>query len=111
VHWEKEVVKVQIDNLFLLFAGMAIVTYIPRVLPFILFREVDFSSFTGDVLKNLRYAILGGLILPGVFLVNDDPSFGIVGGTIAFLLAYTKLDVVYVVIGTIGVMSIYTLLT
>ena len=102
--------KLQVDNLFLLFAGMAAVTYVPRMLPFILFREVNFSSFTGDVLKNLRYAILGGLIFPGIFLVSEDPYFGVVGGIVAFILAYFDLDVVFVVTGTIGVMAIYTLL-
>lgn len=99
----------QVNNLFLLFTGMAAVTYLPRMLPFIMFRGIDFSPFTEDVLKNLRFAILGGLIFPGIFLVNEDPYFGIVGGLVAFVLAYIDLDIVFVVIVTIGVMAAYTI--
>ncbi|MBS3736393.1 MAG: AzlD domain-containing protein [Candidatus Bipolaricaulota bacterium] len=99
----------KIDNLFLLFAAMMAVTYIPRMLPFVLFGDVEFPPFIRNVLQNLRYAILGGLILPGILLINEDPAFGVIGGTVAFILAYLDIDVVFVVTGTIGVMALYTL--
>ena len=99
-----------VDNLFLLFAAMTAVTYIPRMLPFVLFDEVEFPPFISNVLKNLRYAILGGLILPGIFLVGEDPLFGVAGGIVAFTLAYLDIDVVFVVTGTIGAMALYTFL-
>ncbi len=92
----------------LMILGMAVVTYIPRVLPFLLFREVEFSPFFKDILKNIRYAILGALIFPGIFLVQDDPLFGVIGGLVAFILSYIGLDVVLVVIGSIGVLYLYT---
>jgi len=97
------------ENLFILFAAMTAVTYIPRMLPFVLFGDIEFPPFVSDVLRNLRYAILGGLILPGIFLVNEDPAFGVIGGIVAFILAYVDIDVVFVVTGTIAAMAIYTL--
>ncbi len=98
------------DSLFLVIAGMAVVTYIPRMLPFVLFREIDFPSFVQDVLENLRYAILGCLIFPGIFLVQEDIYFGLTGGTVALVLAYLDIDIVLVVLGTVGAMTLYTIL-
>lgn len=98
-------------TIILMFLGMAVVTYVPRMLPFVLFREVEFSPFFKDLLKNLRYAILGALIFPGIFLVQDDPTFGLIGGVVAFVLAYLRLDVIFVIGGAIGVLSLYVLLT
>ncbi|MBS3813144.1 AzlD domain-containing protein [Candidatus Bipolaricaulota bacterium] len=98
-------------TILLTFLGMAVVTYVPRMLPFVLFREVEFSPFFKDLLKNLRYAILGALIFPGIFLVQDDPTFGLIGGVVAFVLAYLRLDVIFVIGGAIGVLSLYVLLT
>lgn len=98
-------------TILLTFLGMAVVTYVPRMLPFVLFREVEFSPFFKDLLKNLRYAILGALIFPGIFLVQDDPTFGLIGGVVAFVLAYLRLDVIFVIGGAIGVLSLYVILT
>ena len=97
-------------NLLLIFVGMAAVTYLPRMLPFVIFSDLDFVPFTKKVLKNLRYAILGGLIFPGIFMVSEDPLFGVTGGAVAFILAYLGADPVFVVIGTIGLMALYTTL-
>jgi len=96
-------------SLLLIFVGMAAVTYLPRMLPFVIFSDLDFSPFAKKVLKNLRYAILGGLIFPGIFMVSEDPLFGVAGGLVAFTLAYLGADAVFVVIGTIVFMALYTI--
>jgi branched-subunit amino acid transport protein len=96
------------NTMFLVIAGMALVTYLPRLLPFVLFEEVDYPAFLSKILENLRYAILGALIFPGLFLVQEDPYFGILGGSVAFVLSYFGLDIVLVVLGTVGAMSLYS---
>ena len=100
----------QIDNTLLIIVAMAVVTYIPRAFPFLLFREIEYSPFLKNVLKNVRYAILGGLIFPGLFMVQKDPLFGLIGGTIAFVLAYLNIDIVLVVLGAVCAMTVYSLL-
>ncbi len=90
--------------------GMAVVTYIPRMLPFVLFREIEYPPLVQEVLENLRYAILGGLIFPGIFLVQENHYFGIIGGVVACILSYLDLDIVLVVLGTIGAMTLYSFL-
>lgn len=59
--------------------GMGLVTYIPRMLPLVVFQRVKLPAFWQGVLKNVPYATLGALIIPGIFLINDDVWFGILG--------------------------------
>ena len=98
------------EEVLVVILGMALVTYIPRMIPFVVFHRFDFPTLFKDVLKNLRYAILGGLIIPGVFLVQDDPIFGVIGGVVAVIIAYLDVDTVFVVLGTVGIMTIYAIL-
>lgn len=48
--------------------GMGLVTYIPRMLPLAVFHRVKLPPFLQGVLKNVPYATLGALIVPGIFL-------------------------------------------
>ena len=50
--------------------GMAIVTYIPRMLPLVLFRGTIFPHFLEGVLKNVPFAILGAFIFPYVLFIQ-----------------------------------------
>jgi branched-subunit amino acid transport protein len=90
--------------------GMGIVTYIPRMLPFVLFRGKELPPFLQGVLKNVPYATLGALIFPGILLIQDDIWFGLVGAAAAFVLAYFGANVIIVVLGSIAVLSFYSFL-
>nr|WP_249365337.1 AzlD domain-containing protein [Cytobacillus citreus] len=88
--------------------GMGLVTYVPRVLPFFLFKGKELPSFVQGVLKNVPSATLGALIFPGIFYINEDIWFGILGAAIAFIAAYFGANVIIVVLGSIAFLSLYS---
>ncbi|MDQ0217583.1 AzlD domain-containing protein [Peribacillus cavernae] len=89
--------------------GMAVVTYIPRLLPFVLFKGKEMPFFLQGVLKNIPYATLGALIFPGVLLIQDDITYGLLGAAAAILIAYFGANVIVVVLGAIAVLSVYSI--
>ncbi|MGX6442313.1 AzlD domain-containing protein [Neobacillus sp. K501] len=89
--------------------GMGLVTYLPRMLPFILFKGKELPPFIQGVLKNVPYATLGALIFPAIlFLQKDDILYGILGAAAAFLAAFLGANVIIVVLGSITVLAIYS---
>jgi branched-subunit amino acid transport protein len=83
--------------------GMAIVTYLPRLLPAIFLDLFKFPDWFQKWLENIPYAALGALIFPGVLLVDkDQPALGLIGGITAFLLALLNLHITLVMAGSIG---------
>ncbi len=99
------------STILLMIIGMAIVTYIPRMVPFIVFRGKELSPFLQGVLKNVPFAVLGALIFPKILLIREDNIlFGVVGTVAAFLLAFIGANVIIVVLGSIGVLSLYSVL-
>ncbi|OEH92419.1 AzlD domain-containing protein [Bacillus solimangrovi] len=98
-------------NILLTILGMAIVTYIPRALPFLAFDVNNLNPFVKGVLQNVPYAALGALIVPGVFFIQpNDIWFGIIGVIAAFLSALLGANVIVVVVSSIGVLTIYSYL-
>ncbi|WP_226676796.1 AzlD domain-containing protein [Rossellomorea aquimaris] len=91
--------------------GMAIVTYIPRMLPFIVFKGKELPPFLQGVLRNVPFAVLGALIFPSILLIQEgNLLFGVVGTVAAFGIAFMGANVILVVIGAISVLSLYSVL-
>ncbi|MBA2874834.1 AzlD domain-containing protein [Thermaerobacillus caldiproteolyticus] len=90
--------------------GMGIVTYIPRMLPLVVFHNVKLPPFLQGVLKNVPYATLGALIVPGIFFIHEDIWFGILGFLSAFIAAWLGANVILVVLTSVAVLSIYAIL-
>ncbi|MDP4085066.1 MAG: AzlD domain-containing protein [Bacillota bacterium] len=90
--------------------GMGFVTYAPRMLPFVLFKEKELPSFLQGILKNVPYAILGALIFPGILLIQKDIWFGLLGAAVAFVMAFLGANVIIVVLGSILVLAAYSYL-
>ncbi|MBP2241106.1 branched-subunit amino acid transport protein [Cytobacillus eiseniae] len=88
--------------------GMGVVTFIPRMLPFVLFKGKELPQFLQGVLKNVPSATLGALIFPGVFFIQEDIWFGLFGAAAAFVIAYLGANVIVVVLGAIAVLSVYS---
>ncbi|WP_077617188.1 AzlD domain-containing protein [Bacillus sinesaloumensis] len=95
-------------TILIIIIGMGLVTYIPRMLPLVVFNSVKLPPFLQNVLKNVPYAILGALIIPGIFTINEDIWFGIIGAAVAFLVAYLGANVIVVVLSSILALSIYS---
>ncbi|WP_442599107.1 AzlD domain-containing protein [Neobacillus sp. D3-1R] len=88
--------------------GMGLVTYIPRMLPFVLFKGKELPPFLQGVLKNVPFATLGALIFPGILLIQEDIWYGILGAAAAFLTAFLGANVIVVVVSSIAVLTIYS---
>ncbi|MHC0036769.1 AzlD domain-containing protein [Pseudoneobacillus sp. C159] len=88
--------------------GMGIVTYIPRMLPFVLFKGKELPPFIQGVLKNVPFATLGALIFPGILLIQEDIWYGILGAGVAFLAAFLGANVIVVVLSSIAVLTVYS---
>ncbi|WP_153732013.1 AzlD domain-containing protein [Sporosarcina obsidiansis] len=90
--------------------GMAVVTYLPRMIPLTFLDGKELPPVVSGVLRNIPYAVLGALIFPAILHIQDGHIlFGIIGAVTAFVLSFIGLDVMFVVIGTIAVLAIYSL--
>jgi branched-subunit amino acid transport protein len=97
------------DNMIVwMIIGMGVVTYIPRMLPFVALSGIKLPPFLQGVLKNVPYATLGALIVPGIFLIHDDILFGLIGAVVAFVVAYLGANVILVVLGAITALTVYS---
>jgi len=88
--------------------GMGLVTYIPRMLPFVLFKGKELPAFLQGILKNVPYATLGALIFPGILFIQEDLWYGLLGAVAAFIAAFLGANVIIVVIGSITVLTVYS---
>lgn len=80
---------------------MALVTYIPRVLPVTIFRKQIRSKFIRSFLDYTPYAVLGALTFPDVF-TSTGHLYSAIGGTIvAVILGYRGKSLVVVAIAAI----------
>ena len=75
------------QTLLLVFV-MALVTYLIRMLPFVLFRKPIQSRFVQSFLFYVPYAVLGAMTFPAIFSSTEYQLSAIVGTAIAMLLSY-----------------------
>lgn len=88
--------------------GMAIVTYIPRAIPLTFLEGRKLPEAVQNVLRNIPYAVLGALIFPAVFFIQENIWFGILGAAAAFGIALAGANVMIVVLGSIAVLAIFS---
>lgn len=76
------------NTILLMIVGMAVVTYIPRMIPLVALSQINLPVFVQNILRNVPYATLGALIFPGIFLISEDIWFGVIGAVVAAVVAY-----------------------
>ncbi|PLT27716.1 AzlD domain-containing protein [Peribacillus deserti] len=96
------------NSIIWMIIGMGLATYIPRLLPFVLFKGKELPPFWQGVLKNIPFATLGALIFPAVLFIQDNVLYGLLGAASAFLLSYLGLNVIISVLGSIVVLTVYS---
>ena len=90
-------------EVLLIILGMTALTYIPRALPAVILDKLKFSAKVEKFLKLIPYTAMTALIFPGIFTVDTaHPAIGIVGGLVAILLAWRKVQVIICVLAAIG---------
>lgn len=88
-------------------ALMALVTYIPRVLPVTIFRKQVKSRFIRSFLDYTPYAVLGALTFPDVF-TSTGHLYSALGGTLAAVfLGYKGKSLV--VVAMAAILTVYLL--
>lgn len=88
--------------IFLVILGMAIVTYIPRLLPGLFMDHVKMPDWVQHWLRSIPYAAMGALIFPGILHIQKgNMAPGIVGGIVAVVLSLCKANLIVVLLGSI----------
>ncbi|CZR98693.1 MULTISPECIES: AzlD domain-containing protein [unclassified Clostridioides] len=89
--------------------GMAIVTYIPRILPMIILSKNDMPDSIKDIMKFIPIAILSSLIAKDIFFNGDNLYMSltnpkIISGIIVLLVAYKfKSIAISIAVGAISI--------
>lgn len=83
---------------------MALVTYVPRMLPSFIVGKIKLGKKTEKFLKLIPYTAMAALIFPGILnAVEGKAYYGLIGGGVAAVLAYFKCPVVVCVIAAVAV--------
>lgn len=99
------------NSLILLFAGMFVVTYIPRALPVTILSKFKLPQFVLDMLEYIPIAILGALLVPslllsdGVINISFDNHY-LITGILSFIFGIFCKKLYAVVVFGIVVMAI-----
>lgn len=97
-------------QLILYIVVMATVTYLVRMLPFMIFRKKIKSKFIKDFLYYVPYAVLGAMTIPAVFTATGSVITSLVGFVVAFLLAFFGKSLIVVALVASGAAYIAELL-
>lgn len=90
--------------IFLMIAGMALVTYLPRAIPAVLVDKLRFGPKVEKFLKLIPYTAMTALIFPGILSIDTaHPVIGIAGGAAAGALAFRKCPLMACVLAAIAV--------
>ncbi len=80
---------------------MAVVTYIPRVIPLTIFNKKINSIFIKSFLNYIPYAVLGVMTFPSIFYSTGNIIYSIVGTVTAIVLAYFEKDLLIVAVSSV----------
>jgi branched-subunit amino acid transport protein len=80
---------------------MALVTYLPRMLPVAIFRKEIKSNYIKSFLHYVPYAVLGALTFPDIFYSTNSIATAVCGTVVALILAYRQKSLVIVALGAI----------
>jgi branched-subunit amino acid transport protein len=75
-------------DVFLYIMGMAVVTYLVRVLPLTLIRTEIKNTFIKSFLYYVPYVTLSVMVFPAILEATSSPWSALVGFVVAILLAY-----------------------
>ncbi len=69
-------------------AIMALVTYLPRMLPLVIFRKKIQNRYIRSFLSYVPYAVLAAMTFPAIFSATASPLSALAGLVVALILAY-----------------------
>ena len=92
------------NNLIPLILGMAAVTYLPRLIPFLFLSNQNIHMRLDAFLKCIPAAAIGALIIPGVLSATPDMPMAAIGGMVFTLFfGLWKGGIIIPVLGSVAV--------
>ena len=89
---------------------MAVVTYIPRVLPLSVFRKPIKSRFIRSFLEYMPVAVLAAMTIPAIFSSTAMPLSATIGLAVALAASFFGLDLLPVALLSSGAVFVTELL-
>jgi len=80
---------------------MALVTYIPRMIPLTFMRRKITSRFVRSFLYYMPYAVLTAMTLPAILYSTSGMASALVGMVVAVILAYRDKGLLIVALGAV----------
>ena len=91
-------------------AIMAIMTYLIRVAPMVIFRKKIESNFVKSFLYYVPYTVLAAMTFPAIFSSTASSIGATAGCLVAVLLAYFKKGLLVVALGAAGTVFLISIL-
>lgn len=91
-------------------AIMAIMTYIIRVSPMVIFRKKIENNFVKSFLYYVPYTVLAAMTFPAIFSSTESQIGAIAGCIVAVLLAYFKRGLLVVALGAAATVFLVSML-
>jgi branched-subunit amino acid transport protein len=88
---------------------MAVVTYLPRVVPIAFFRRKLKSKFIRSFLYYVPFAVLGAMTFPSILYSTDQLQSALFGLGVALILAYLEKGLLKVALGAILAVYLFEL--
>ena len=85
--------------IFLSIAVMALITYLIRVLPMVIFRKKITNVWVKSFLHYVPYVVLSAMTFPAVFSSTGSLAGSVAGCVIAVVLAYFERGLLTVAVG------------
>ena len=87
------------NGLLLAYIGvMALVTYLIRLLPLVLFTQKINNVFVRSFLYYVPYAVLGAMTVPAIFTSTNSVISAVLGGLTAVFFAYREKSLLVVAV-------------
>lgn len=94
----------------LIIAGMALVTYLPRMLPLVLLSDLELSPFWRRFLHFIPPAALTALTFPSIMTATESSAIALAGGLVALISAWFKVNLLLTVLAAISAVFVLQLL-
>jgi len=98
------------NNQVLLVAAMALVTYLPRMIPMVFIKDIKMPKRLRVFFQFIPFAALGALIFPDILYSTSGLQSALAGTAAAVVIAALKANVMFVVLGSIFAVFLYSTL-
>lgn len=95
-----------IKDYFAFLLVMALVTYLVRAVPFVVFRDKIKNRFFKSFLAYVPYAVLGAMTFPAIFTSTGSVISAVIGCIVAVFLAFKEKSLLTVALSACGVVLV-----